>query len=84
MFNLKFPKLNWNSEAVAVKQSLSVILTMFASWGILAVFAIIYVFSHKLIAVEIYASICIAIIAAASVFIRKWLKKRGVEIFESL
>ncbi len=34
VMNLLFPNLKWNSEAVAVKQGMSVMLAMFGGWGL--------------------------------------------------
>lgn len=84
LFNLKFPKLDWNNEAIAVKQSLSVILTMFSGWGIIAAFVIIYILWKPHFGEEIYMILCTLILLAVSSLIVCWLKKRGAEIIETL
>lgn len=42
VINLKYPKLNWNNEAEAVKQSLSLFVSMFSDMGIGAIPLVIY------------------------------------------
>lgn len=54
LFELKFPKLNWDNEQRAVKQNMNFVITMFGSWAVtaLSIFLIVksglqmwYVFS---------------------------------------
>lgn len=84
VYNLKFPKLNWSSEAIAVKQCLSVLFSLFSGWGIMTVFIIIYIFLCDYIPAEGYVVICTVVLIIVSALIIKWLKKRGVEILETL
>lgn len=42
IFNLLMPKLDWTNETYAVKQSMSVLVTMLTGWGILMVFGLLY------------------------------------------
>lgn len=84
LFNLKFPKLDWSSEAMAVKQSLSVLLTIFTGWGIVAVFVIAYLKLNEYINPELYVTICISVMAVISVLLAYWLKNRGTKILERL
>ena len=42
LLNLKMPKLDWTNEAVTVKQSMSVMISLFANWGIIMLLAGVY------------------------------------------
>lgn len=82
--NLKLPSLKWTNEMVAVKQSLSTLVTMLVGWAI----AGLSVGGHFLFGVylpaEAYLAIVTAVFGLAAVVVLVWLKKRGVELFESL
>ncbi len=85
--NLKLPNLKWTSEIVAVKQSLSVLVSMFVGWGIAGLVLGGNFLFGKLFTtapVMVYLAFAIFAMAAASVVLWLWLKKRGVEIFEGL
>ena len=82
--NLKLPNLHWTNEVAAVKQGLSVLIAMFAGWGVSALLIGGYFLFGKYLPAEGYLGICIALFALASGAIAWWLKKRGGDIFESL
>lgn len=83
--NLKHPRLDWSSEAQAVKQSMSVMLTMLIYFALSMTLAGISIglvsaglptFAVELIFIAICALLCL--------WTRKWLKKKGVKLFEEL
>lgn len=84
LFNLKFPKLDWNNETMAVKQSMSVILSIFSGWGIIAAFAVFYWLLNEYIKPELYILICILVMAGFSAWLWYWLKNKGANILERL
>lgn len=82
--NLKLPNLSWTSEIVAVKQSLSVVVSMFASWGIAALLIVGYFTLGTLMSAELYLTLAFALYTSAFGFMLVWLGTRGVKIFERL
>lgn len=82
--NLKLPNLSWTSEIAAVKQSLSVVVAMFLSWGIAALLIAGHFSIGTLMSAEWYLAFASALYAAAFACMLVWLGKRGTKIFERL
>lgn len=82
--NLKFPNLKWTNEIVAVKQSISVLVSMFVGWAIAALFLGGHFLFGQYMYAEGYFAIALAVFLGAAAILWQWIKKRGVEIFESL
>ena len=82
--NLKLPNLNWTNETVPVKQSMSVLLAMFLPWGALVLLGLLYYALRNVLAAEFFLLLAGLIVAALSVLLLIWLKKRGTKIFASL
>lgn len=80
MLNLKFPKLDWTNEAMVVKQSLSVFLSMLIGMGScllgIALFMLFKGLDFNILMIGIST-----ILVVLNVFIWKWLKSRGRELF---
>ena len=87
-FNLKFPNLEWTSETVAVKQGLSVLFSLFAGIGIIAlpvgVYAGVYYLFNAYLPAALYLYACLAAFAISTGVLLVWLKKKGTEIFKNL
>ena len=84
LLNLKFPKFDWTNHSVAVKQSMSVILSMLIGWAVMILLTILYIFTGKYMDVEIFMIIAEAIslvLAGGSVLL---MRKQGVKMFEKL
>ena len=83
--NLKMPNLNWTNEAIAVKQSGSVMLTLFGSWVVLiglgALYALLLI---KYISPQVFLYILIGIFLILTVALNAWLNTRGKKVFEAL
>ncbi|MHB1151851.1 MAG: putative ABC transporter permease subunit [Eubacteriales bacterium] len=85
VINLRFPKFDWISETIAVKQSVSSLLTMFSSMGVVAAPVILYIFVLKdMIAPELFITLFAVILTAASAVMYRYLKTRGNAIFPFL
>lgn len=84
LFNLKIPNLNWSSEAVAVKQSMSVVLSMMANWVVIVILGVGYYLLGGALSVQAFMALAAAIVLAADMLLMLWLKKRGSRIFEEL
>lgn len=83
-FDLLKPNLSWSSEAVAVKQSPSVVFTMLVIFGVAAAFVLAYIFLGDAISLELFLSLCTVVLAVADVLLLHWLKRRGARILEFL
>lgn len=83
-FNLKLPNLTWTNEVVPIKQGMSVMLSLFGGWVLVAVLALIYFAVRKLISPMAYLVGVIVLLAIVSAVIYRWLKTKGTKIFETL
>ncbi len=82
--NLKLPNLHWTSELVAVKQSMSAVISMFAEWGMVALLVGGWFLFGKYLFTGGYFLVCIALLAAVVGLLVWWIVKRGKRIFEEL
>lgn len=82
--NLKLPNLKWTNEIVAVKQSFSVLITMFAGWGASAIVLGGNFLLDEWLSPVPYLLLVTALFIVASVAVSIWLKKRGKDVFEKL
>ncbi|GAB6169408.1 ABC transporter permease [Clostridium carnis] len=83
LVNLFFPKFDWVSETVIVKQSMSVFLTMVISMGIVAVPIVLFIWL-KITKINLFLSF--VSIALLLIFLVVWiiLKTKGKKLFERL
>ncbi len=82
--NLKLPNMHWTNELVAVKQSFSAVLSMFAEWAAVGLLVGGYfLFGENLFAGG-YLLVCVAMLTVASGLIVVWIGTRGKKIFEEL
>lgn len=84
VINLKMPNLNWVSETVAVKQSMSVIIVIFGSWLAAAGLIGLYFAFGKVMGAVGYVMFCAALVAVLAAAADIWIRRRGVKIFECL
>jgi ABC-2 type transport system permease protein len=85
VINLQFPKFDWINELQPIKQSVSVLLTMFGGWAFLAALILLYVFVlSSLLAVELYLVLCAALFAVLCGVLYGYLRKGGSRRFEAL
>ena len=83
--NLKFPKFDWISETVVVKQSASAMLAMFGSAAVVIAPMLIYMFlAAGKISVEAFTGIFALVIVLACLGLYRYLLTRGKRIFEGL
>ena len=83
-FDLKMPNLRWTNELVAVKQSMSVLTSMFTGIGVVGTLVGGYFLFGKYMPAWGYLCVCIAILCVAASLLVWWLKTRGVRIFQRL
>ncbi len=84
VFNLKIPNLTWSSEAVAVKQSMSVLLTMLVDWVVIVALGIGYYLLYSALSAQAFVALAAAVLLAADLLMMLWLKKRGSRAFAEL
>ncbi len=83
-WSLKNPNLNWTSEIMPIKQSMSVVVSMFTGWGYAAVLG------GVCMAVGYFTGGAVCLAAAAvinlllSFFLWKWLKNKGAAKYDAL
>ena len=84
VLNLKMPNLNWTNETSAVKQSFSVLITLFAGWILSFAFAGVYYLLFMPVGALWYLVIASAVVTVLCALCILWLKKRGTEISKNL
>lgn len=83
--NLHFPKFDYINETAVIKNSMSVMITMFASWAVLAAPVILYVIAlDGVLTVTVYMYICAALLAAACAAMYIYLGRSGAARFAAL
>lgn len=84
IINLKKPNLNWQNEAIAVKQSIGVLIAMLGGWVIAAIFGVAYYLLCAVIGTAAFLCIAIVLLALLSALELRWINTRGSEIFRYL
>lgn len=82
--NLKMPLLNWNSEVIPVKQSIGVVIVLFAGWIYVIAAAAIYILMSDYINSTIFVVLFILFTVIINIIILVYLKKKGTKIFDEL
>ena len=83
--NLRFPKFDWISEMIAVKQGASTLIAMFGAMALVALPTILYAsILSSLIRPEIYIALVTVLIAALAAGLYVFLKTKGSKMFAAL
>ncbi len=83
--NLRHPGLGWINETQAVKQSVSVLLTMLLGWAVLLAMGLLwFLLCDGRISAQAYLLVWSAALAALAVLAERWIMTRGVKRFEAL
>lgn len=82
--NLRHPNLNWSSETAAVKQSMSALVTIFGSWGVMVLLAAGAYFLKDTLAPGSYAAAVLVLFALLYRVLWSRLSREGVRLFEEL
>lgn len=82
--NLKAPNLNWTSEMVPIKQSLSVMLALFGGWIIVILFAGAYYLLRMYVTETLYLVGVNVVLLVLDILLLGWIKGKGSRIFETL
>ena len=81
VLNLKFPRFEWISEIIVIKQSASVIAAVFGGMALVAIPALIYVFLASSVPPAIYLGLCVVLYAAISLILFGFINNKGEKIF---
>lgn len=81
---LQMPNLSWTNELAPIKQSLSVVISMFGGWVVSIVLSVLYYTTAYPMGVSLYFAVILVAFAIASVVLCIWLKKKGTIIFANL
>ena len=82
--NLRFPKLDAPNDTVVVKQSASVLVTMFGSWVLLAIFGFGYAFVLSCLGETAGLLIVAGICALLDLLLWRLLATVGVKLFRKM
>ena len=82
--NLKLPNMHWVNETAAVKTGASVVLGLFGGWIFALVAGVLAYLLRNLLSPTVYLICVIVLMAAATVLLNLWVRKRGPEIIAEL
>ncbi|MGM9643664.1 MAG: hypothetical protein ACI3X1_01115 [Eubacteriales bacterium] len=82
--NLKMPNLNWTNEIVPIKQSLSVMISLFGGWVIIMALAGLYALLSSVLSPFVYLLLACALLLALCAVLIRWIFTRGADIFATL
>lgn len=83
--NLRFPKFDWVSEAVVVKQSLAVLIAMFGGMAIgIVPFVLYMLLLYKILSPAIFFAILCLIFLGVNIYMYVYLKGKGAKKFAYL
>ena len=85
VINLHFPKFDWISETACIKQSMSVVISMFGGMVLLILPILLYLFLFKsILSLTVYLSLWFVLFTAAAAALRWYLKTAGARRFDAL
>ena len=83
--NLQFPKFDWINEIQPIKQGISTLVSMAASFALIAAMTLIYIFVlSPYIDAEIYLFFCASLLMILNLILYSYLKTGGSRRFEAL
>ena len=84
VINLNFPKLEWVSEAVAIKQGMSPLIAMLGTSAVSVAYLIGSVFCMNFMSTELFTTIYLLLLLLAIYFIYQYIKNKGAQAFLKL
>lgn len=82
--NLKFPNLKWTNEVIPVKQSASVMLSLFGGWVIIVALSGLYLLLSGIINPAVFLVLTGILLTVLSLLLYRWIMTKGAKIFETL
>lgn len=84
LVNLKLPNFTWTNETVAVKQSMSVTITILAPWCVIAALGFLYYAVWTILSAELYLMLSALMLGILAAVLMWMLKTKGTRMFEKL
>ena len=85
LINLLYPRFDWVSETACVKQSVSVMITMFGGMAFAAIPILLYVFVFKeTVGLVLYVWLCAAVFVVLCIALLRYLVTAGAKRFARL
>ncbi len=84
MLNLFMPRLDWDSEAQAVKRSGSAMISIFADWAVLLVLILLYVLTRRLWGLTAFVTAATVLLTVGAYLVTHWLQTAGARRFSAL
>lgn len=84
LINLKLPNFTWTNETVAVKQSMSVTIAIFAPWCLIAALGFLYYTVWNRWSAELYLMLAALLLGLLSAVLFWALRVKGTRMFENL
>ena len=84
VIGVRMPVLSWTNELAPIKQSGSVVIALFGSWGISVVFGALYLMAGYRLGAALYLLIWTVLLAAAALAMLRWLDTKGAAVFAAL
>lgn len=81
---LKMPDLNWTNEITPIKQGASVMLSLLIGFVAALIPGGVYMMVGYGIGFTVFMLITLAVFAAVTFVLYRWLRKKGCEIFATL
>ena len=81
--NLKKPNLSWTNESIPIKQSVSVLISLFGGWIVAALFGAGYLLLPFIQPWQ-YILIFMVLLGTATGLLFYWIETRGEKLFEQL
>ena len=84
IINLYHHRFDFQNDMQVVKNSASVIITLFSSWGLLIALSAGYILLRHQIDFNVYAAVTALLLACVIVFAYRFIKKKGQLLFDRL
>ena len=82
--NLRFPNFTWSNETVLIKQSMSVTVSIFGSWGIMLLLGVLSYFALLVIQPVFIMSVIAVVLVITDIMLWRWLMQKGAKMFDKL
>lgn len=82
--NLKFPKVDFENEAIVVKQSASCVIGVFGGMAVVGVGALLWAVLNRWMCFEAFEVMMMAVLVTVALLVWKWICGRGPEILRQL
>ena len=82
--NLKSPMLDWTTEMIPIKQSMSVTVALISGWGYAILLGGGYLLLSNFVPAEVYLGVFLVITLAAAAALYRWIMTKGTEAFAAL